>query len=294
VVGTATGKGFAAKGHEVRFCDTSPERLLVLRRQGLRAVDAVELCGLGADAYLISVPTPTVESRIDLSYVLRASAAVGQAMASLDSKPLVVVRSTVPPGTCEQVILPLLGRESGRSGGVDFGLCMNPEFLRARCAEEDFLNPRVIVSGALDEWSDRRLRELYRPWPDVPVHSMSLQAAEGTKYAANLFNAAKISFFNELEQVFDSLGVDARAAFAAAAAGAEGLWNPEYGTRGLSAYGGVCLPKDTQAFLSFAESLGFGDAMVMLRATIETNDRLAAREAAGELGLREPAQAAVR
>src|SRR5206468_208605 len=82
--------------------------------------------------------------------------------------------------------------------------------VRARCAEEDFLNPRVIVSGALDEWSDRRLRELYRPWPDVPVRSMSLRSAEGTKYAANLFNAAKISFFNELEQLFDTLGVDAR------------------------------------------------------------------------------------
>src|SRR5207249_2890238 len=162
---------------------------------------------------------------------------VGRAIRGHAGYPLVVVRSTVPPGTSEGLVLPAVERESGRRPGDGFGLCMNPEFLREVSAEADFLNPRVIVIGALDARSDRAMRRLYAPWPEVPVVSMSLRTAEATKYTANLFNATKISFFNELEQVFSTLGVDARAAFGAAARGAEGLWNPEYGTRGLFPYG---------------------------------------------------------
>jgi UDPglucose 6-dehydrogenase len=111
----------------------------------------------------------------------------------------------------------------------------------------------------------------------VPVVSLDLRSAELAKYTSNLFNAAKISFFNELEEVALQLGADARAIFDAVATGCEGMWNPEYGTRGLAPFGGACLPKDTAAFLGFAAEVGLAKVMPMLRATIETNERVSRR-----------------
>src|SRR5262249_59026092 len=133
----------------------------------------------------------------------------------------------------------------------------------------------------LDQWSDSRLRALYAPWSDVATVSMTIRTAEATKYVANLFNATKISFFNELEQVFALLDVDARGAFAAAARGAEGLWNPEYGTRGLFPWGGACLPKDTSAFLTFAQEFDGDAGLSVLAAAIAANSALAEKEPPG-------------
>lgn len=277
VVGTATGAGLASRGHEVVFCDTSLDRVGVLRRQGHHAVDAESLWGLERDIYLISVPSPTRNGEVDLSYVTTAAETVGRAICGAAHRPLVVVRSTVPPGTTEEVVLPILERRSGLKAGHGFGLCMNPEFLRELSAEQDFMRPRVIVIGAVDEASDRHLRAMYASWRDVTTFSMDLRTAETTKYVANLFNATKISFFNELEEACAAIGADARAAFAAAARGAEGLWNPEYGTRGLFPYRGACLPKDTLGFLGFARRCGFVEDALMLQATIETNERIAQR-----------------
>lgn len=283
VVGTATGEGFAAKGHHVVFCDIAEERLRLLRARGLRALAPDALASERVDVYLISVPSPTVGGRVDLSYVEAAAAAVGRALGRHDRWALVVVRSTVPPGTTEDLVAPVVARTSGREPGPGFGVCMNPEFLRELSALEDFMNPRVIVIGALDAASERALRRVYAPWPEVPVVAMPVRAAEVTKYSSNLFNATKISFFNEMEQVCNELGVDARVVFDAVTRGTEGLWNPRYGTRGLYPFGGACLPKDTFGFLAFVEEAGLQTAMLMLRATIETNERLAAAQAPVEL-----------
>jgi UDPglucose 6-dehydrogenase len=283
VVGTATGVGLEAKGHDVVFCDISRNRLAVLRKRGLSAIAADALLEEDRDVYLISVPSPTVEGEVDTSYVAAAASLVGRAIAKREKWSLVVVRSTVPPGTTEGVVRPIVEREAGRAAGDGFGLCMNPEFLRELSAEQDFMDPRVIVIGALDERSDAALRRLYAGWPDVPVVSMSLRDAELTKYTSNLFNAAKISFFNEMEQICQAFDADARNVFGAVVHGAEGLWNPAYGTRGLFPYGGACLPKDTVGFLGFARERGLGDQMLLLQATIETNERLAVTQANVEL-----------
>ena len=274
VVGTATGLGLAANGAQVTFCDVSLDRIAVLRRRGLATVDAIELARRQFDAYLISVPTPTVDWQVDLSFLVEATATVGAALRSHPGKPLVVVRSTVPPGSTERTVIPLLEESSGLRAGLDFSVAMNPEFLRAATAEDDFAHPRVIVIGALDDESDAAMRRLYRAWADVPTMSMDLVTAESTKYVSNLFNAAKISFFNEMHSALERIGADATAAFGAVRMGAEGMWNPKYGTRGKAPYGGVCLPKDTAGFLGFAATNGFADLMQVLRATIAVNDRL--------------------
>ena len=117
VVGTATGAGFQAKGYRVVLCDTSLDRVALLRRQGFWSIDGASLANLHPDAYFISVPTPTVEGRVDLSFVEAAAQAVGRAMIDHPGHPLVVVRSTVPPGTTEDLVGPAVGFASGREPG---------------------------------------------------------------------------------------------------------------------------------------------------------------------------------
>jgi UDPglucose 6-dehydrogenase len=277
VVGTATGRGFTAAGHRVVFCDADPGRVERLRSEGWLAMRCAELPmeEFLVDAYLISVPSPTVLGRVDLSYVRDASSTVGHALKRQRGWPVVVVRSTVPPGTTDEVVIPVIEEVSGQSAGRDFGVCVNPEFLRARTADADFLDPRVIVIGALDIRSDRSLRRLYTSWTDAPVITTSLRTAEATKYVANLFNATKISFFNEMHGVLTKLGADPDVAARAVALGAEGMWNPAYGTRGGAPFAGACLPKDTLAFLGVLEQEGLASLAPILRAVVEVNDKVA-------------------
>jgi UDPglucose 6-dehydrogenase len=276
VVGTATGAGLSAKGHDVVFCDVNLRRVKLLHRRGFRAISASDLGSIHARAYLICVPSPTVDGRVDTSFVREAALAVGSALGAHAERSLVVIRSTIPPGTTRTVGIPALELASGRRAGIDFGVCTNPEFLRAATAERDFMEPRVIVIGALDDGSADELAAIYSPWEGVPVHRMSLETAEATKYVSNLFNAAKISFFNEMERFLRVIDVDADAAADAMTLGAEGMWNPAYGTRGGFPYGGVCLPKDTVGFLGFAEQIGRADLLPMLRATLRVNEEIAA------------------
>ncbi len=246
------------------------------------------LAELEIDAYLISVPTPTVLGRVDLSCVRDAASAVGRALWHHPAWPVVAVRSTVPPGTTEEVVIPILEDVSGRVGGRDFGVCVNPEFLRARSADADFMAPRVIVIGALDARSEIALRRLYSWWTDVPVIATSLRTAEATKYVANLFNATKISFFNEMHEVLTRLGADPDLAARAVSLGAEGMWNPAYGTQGRAPFAGACLPKDTLGFLGVLEEEGLASLAPIIRAVVEVNDRVARTARPLELDLKLP------
>jgi UDPglucose 6-dehydrogenase len=152
---------------------------------------------------------------------------------------------------------------------------MNPEFLRQASAEDDFECPRVIVIGADDDETDATVRRLYEPWSTIEIVSMPTRTAQSTKYVANLFNAAKIGFFKEMHAILADLGVDSHVAFTTAAKGAEGLWNPLYGTRGGAPYGGGGLPNDVAGFLGVAEELGA--KMFPLRAVVEVNADLEGR-----------------
>ena len=272
VVGVATGRGLSSVGVKVAFFDTSAIRIAGLRTQEQSVWSEAEVRERECDAYLISVPTPTRNGRIDLSAVKQASILIGSALANAPEWRCVVVRSTVPPGTTEEVVLPLLEQYSRKKAGSDFGLSMNPEFLRAASAEADFVNPRVIVFGVSDRLSGEFMNHLYSSWCGVVTESVTIREAEATKYIANVFNAAKISFFNEMHSVLEKMGIDSTTPFYIAALGAEGLWNPAYGTKGGSPFGGECLPKDTAAFAAIVRALGV-DAP-MLEATIATNVRL--------------------
>ncbi|HEX5587890.1 MAG TPA: UDP-glucose/GDP-mannose dehydrogenase family protein [Acidimicrobiia bacterium] len=273
VVGTATGMGFQSTGHAVQFVDINQERVDQLRREGFAANTAIDLSGASAFVFL-TLPTPNAGNRFELSAFRAGTEAVGAALRGATTFHTVVVRSTVPPGTCEGLVQPILEEVSGRRAGVDFGLASNPEFLRAACAREDFLMPWMTVMGARSRRTIERLLELYQGFGGEVRTFSNPAEAEFVKCAHNLYNATKISFWNEMWRVARHASVDLDGISKTVALSAEGSFNPEYGIQGGNPYGGACLPKDTRGFLGYARELGL--EMPLLEGVIEVNEGLAA------------------
>ncbi len=269
VVGSATGKGFATHGHNVTFVDIDPARIESLRNEGYAATDEIDLTGPPAWVFLV-LPTPNDGNRYDMTAFRRGVESVGEALRGASSIHTVVVRSTVPPGTCAQIVKPELERLSGRRCGEGFSLASNPEFLRAACALEDFLRPWMTVVASESKRTLELLRALYEPFGGDLRSFPDSTTAELVKCAHNLFNASKISFWNEILLVAERLGVDLRDVAETVANSAEGSFSPAYGIRAGQPYGGACLPKDTRGFLGFAEELGVD--MPVLRATVRVNE----------------------
>ncbi len=275
VVGRATGRGFGELGHDVIFVDTDPRVVRRLRQEGHRAIDPGALKEVQPSVSMICVPTPNdCTGRQDPTFLETALAAVGPLLTG-GGYHLVVIRCTVLPTVTENLVVPALEGWSGGKAGRDFGVCMNPEFLREASAEHDFLKPWIVVIGELDQRSGDLLEELYSPLcrrSDAPIFRTDLRTAEMTKYAHNLFNATKISFTNEMWLLSRELGIDGNQVMALTAQSAEGMWNPSYGIRGGFPYGGNCLPKDMGAIVNLAESQGWH--MPLLEATIDVNQRV--------------------
>src|ERR671911_772696 len=269
IVGASTGKGLSKKGYDVVFVDKNPAVVRNLKNQGYRAYLPEDLTShdICARTSMFCVDTPLRDQSgdkhkgVDLGNII--SAVTTHAEWLRDSKinshnngdkfyHLIVIRSSVLPGTTRGLLLPLIEKHSGLKVGEDFGLCMQPEFLRTVSAEEDFLNPRATVIGQYDNQSGDSLEKIYSSFEGEKIR-VELDMAEFMKFVHNCFNATKISFSNEMWLLGQSIGVDANMALQLAAKTAEGLWNPKYGIIGGQPYGGHCLPKDTQGFERFAQ-----------------------------------------
>jgi UDPglucose 6-dehydrogenase len=168
----------------------------------------------------------------------------------------------------------MLEERSGKKAGEGFALASNPEFLRAVSAEKDFAHPWMTVIASRDEATLQRMTDLLTPFGGELRTFEDPASAELIKCAHNIFNATKISFWNEMWLVAQRLGVDLDGVASTVAKSAEGSINPKYGIRGGAPYGGMCLPKDTCGFLGFAETIGV--EMPLLSAVVEVNDRLVA------------------
>jgi UDPglucose 6-dehydrogenase len=273
VVGTATGRGFVDAGHTVTFVDVLPSRIEALTGEGFDARDAIDLGSEPAFIFL-TLPTPHDGRKYNLSVFDQGVEDVGRALAKSDAVHTVVVRSTVPPRTSDDRVLPALEKASGKELGAGFQLASNPEFLRAVSAAEDFANPWMTVVASRSEETRNALRDLLLPFGGELRTFDDPNTAEFIKCAHNIYNATKISFWNEMWLVAQSLGIDADEVSSTVARSAEGSINPEYGIKGGAPYGGVCLPKDTNGFLGFAA--GIGVYMPLLTAVIDTNERLQA------------------
>ena len=273
VVGTATGKGLQSQGHHVTYIDTNPQRLAQLRQEGLHATNTITLSDQPTIIFL-TLPTPNDGNHWDLHPLLTGTHAVAQALQHTQTPHTIVVRSTVPPGTTEQTIQPLLEHHSGKKAGEGFTLASNPEFLRAHCALEDFLNPRMTVIGARSRRTQERLHDLLAPFGGEVRRFDDPAEPEIIKCAHNLYNAAKISFWNELWHIACAIGADPATIADTVARSAEASYNPNYGIRGGAPYGGACLPKDTKGFLGYAAGLGLD--VPLITAIDQVNERMRA------------------
>jgi UDPglucose 6-dehydrogenase len=272
VVGSATGRGLAAAGHTVTFVDIAPARLAALADEGLDARPALDLAGEPESFIFLTLPTPNRGGSYDLTALRQGAEDVGRALRQADARHVVVVRSTVPPGTTEGVVRPAVEQAAGLLEGDGFSIAANPEFLRAASADDDFRWPWMTVVGARSRRVGERLGDLLSPFGGELRVFGDPATAELVKCAHNIYNAAKISFWNEMWLVCRRLGIDHDDVAGTVARSAEGSFNREYGIRGGAPYGGECLPKDTLGFLGFASSIGV--RMPILEAVTEVNDVL--------------------
>jgi UDPglucose 6-dehydrogenase len=270
VVGGATGKGFLGKGHRVAFCDISPYARARFALGGYEVCEDYDLNDF--DVSMLCVNTPTHNGKIQYGNLQQAVKKLGTRLADSRGFHLVVVRCTMLPGTTEEMVVPMLEQYSRKKAGRDFGVCVNPEFLREASADDDFANPWLTVIGASERRSAEELKKLYGPFgSDIVI--TEIKVAEMMKYVHNMFNATKISFFNEMHLVCQSLGISSDVVNSMVARSAEGMWNPWYGIKGGKPYGGMCLPKDTRAFRTYARELNLNH-MLLLDAVIKVNEEM--------------------
>jgi UDPglucose 6-dehydrogenase len=279
VIGKATGLGLIEAGHEVTFVDIKEDLIKNLNQEGHQAVLAEDLDVNAIQAFFLTVLTPTVKGEIVLDYLKKALENLGRKLKAKKDYCLIVGRSTMPPQTTEELIIPMIEKYSGKKYSKDFGVCMNPEYLREISSESDFKNPWVIVIGTNDDKSYETLKEIYANY-ECPVYRLSFKAAEMQKYVHNLFNAAKISFFNEMRMVGEKVGFSDEKMdeiFKITAVSSEGIWNKMYGLKNYGAFGGSCLPKDTKAFSTFAKKR-YNFKTKLLDQVIEVNDDFKAKK----------------
>lgn len=221
----------------------------------LRATTEMDDEGLRlCDLYFVCVGTPSrVNGGIDLTYVRRVCEQIGGMLVNHDVAPVVVLRSTMLPGTIREVVIPTLEEHSGKQAGADFGVCINPEFLREGTAVYDYYHPPVTVIGELGPASGNVLARLYTD-TSGPLVRTDIETAEMVKYADNAWHALKVGFANEIGNVCKGLGVDGHAVMDIFCKDTKLNLSRYYLKPGF-AFGGSCLPKDLRALLYKAKTL---------------------------------------
>lgn len=226
-----------------------------------------------SDVIFLALTTPShSDGSIDLSIIKAAAETVGQTLAETDGGYLVVTKSTVIPGTTDEVLSPLLAEASGKKIGDDLYVAVNPEFLREGSAVSDFMNPDKIVFGAEDNIAFSQLRKIYQPLLDVndsiSIVETGLREAEMIKYSNNAFLAAKVSLINELGNICKEYNVDTYEV--AEALGFDERISEKFLRSGLG-WGGSCFPKDIAALSAAAGKKGYNPGI--LEAVTEVNNK---------------------
>lgn len=300
-VGLVSGACFAEIGHECLCVDLDPSKVERINRgeapiheegldamlqrhagKSLRATTDLAAAVRWSEVTFIAVGTPFNGETIDLSYIEAAARSIGEALAEKDVHHTVIVKSTVVPGTTDDVVRPILEEASGRVAGTDFSVGMNPEFLTEGTAISDFMIPDRIVLGGASERAIAVQREIYSYFVKTPVVEVNNKTAEMIKYTSNSVLATLISFSNEIANVCSAIG-DIDVADVMRGAQLARYFGVPNGddvpalapiTSFLWAgcgYGGSCLPKDTKALSAHANR--HGERMPLIDAVIDTNAR---------------------
>jgi UDPglucose 6-dehydrogenase len=246
----------------------------------LSATQDVAQAVVGSDVTLIVVPTPsTVEGGFSIDYVVEAAKSIGRGLRAKQGYHLVVLTSTVLPGSTEYGMLPVLERESGKQAGKDFGVCYSPEFIALGQVIKDFLSPEFLLIGEHDERAGKLLESVYTAVCDnqPKIARMNLVNAELTKISVNAYVTMRISFANMVASISEQLpGGDVDTV--TAALGLDTRIGSRY-LKGAVAYGGPCFPRDNQALAYLAGQLGQSGALAEAVHAYNTssNRRLAER-----------------
>lgn len=287
-VGAVSGACLAELGHEIIGVDTNLQKVESLNsgvspivERGvddrvrsavqagrMTATNDVERAVAGSEVSLISVGTPSDSAgQVSFAAIDGVVREIGQAIRRKTEGHAVVLRSTVPPGTTEGRIAPLLEEAAGREIGRELSLSMNPEFLREGSAVKDFYAPPFTVAGSVTQDGYARVEELYHGI-EAPFVPTSCHCAESLKYLSNVYHAVKITFANEFGAVLGSLGMDSREALDLFCQDTDLNISRAYLRPGF-AFGGSCLPKEIRAITAQARALGL--EVPMLSSVLQSN-----------------------
>lgn len=273
-VGCVSAACFAQEGHDVIGVDVSPTKVGIINEGRSPIVEA----GIGellnqvvaakklhattdsADAILktelslICVGTPSnANGSLDLKYVKRVCEEIGDALKRKKEWHVIIVRSTMLPGTVETLVVPTLEESSGKKAGRDFGVCINPEFLREGTSLKDFYAPPFTLIGADEEVVAKTAGNLYAGI-NAPLYVVGVKAAEMVKYTCNCFHALKVGFANEIGNICKELSIDSHQVMNVFCQDTKLNLSPYYLKPGF-AFGGSCLPKDLRAITYKAKEL---------------------------------------
>lgn len=231
---------------------------------------------------IIAVGTPFDGEKIDLSQIRKSAEEIGAALKEKNAYHVIIVKSTVTPGTTDEVVLPILEKYSGKKAGIDFGVGMNPEFLREGCAVNDFMSPDRIIIGGIDNKTINKILELYKVFSGTDILTTNNKTAEMIKYTANSLLATLISFANEIANICTiTQNVDIKEVMSGVHLDkrlnpilpGNNRVNPDF-LKYLEAgcgFGGSCFPKDIKALISYSEEQG--ENPKLLKSVIEINQK---------------------
>jgi GDP-mannose 6-dehydrogenase len=267
-VGCVSAACLAHRGHQVVGVDVNPAKVDLVTRGvapvveerigeltaevvasgALRATTDTAAAIAGTEVSLVCVGTPSAPNgSLSTTYLERVAEEIGAALAAKDGWHTVVFRSTMLPGTCTGLLIPILEKSSGKTAGVDFGVAVNPEFLREGSSVKDFFDPPKTVIGETDPIAGDAVARLYEGLPGE-VFRVAIEVAEMTKYADNSYHALKAAFANEIGAVCRALGVDSHQLTEIFLADRKLNVSPAYLRPGF-AFGGSCLPKDVRGLV---------------------------------------------
>ncbi len=293
-VGTVSAGCLAKEGHEIIGVDPVKTKVQLInagkspiierdidkiireavKTGRLRATDDTVQAIRDTELSVVCVGTPSqINGNLDLTHVRNVCEQIGYALKSKSARHIVVIRSTILPGTMRRVVIPVLEENSGKKAGKDFGVCNNPEFLREGSAVVDFAFPSKTVIGELDEASGDAVATLYTKL-NAPLIRTDIETTEMIKYIDNSWHALKIGFANEIGNLCKSFSIDAHKAMGIFCQDKKLNISPAYLKPGF-AFGGSCLPKDLRA-LAYSAKLHDLE-LPILNAILPSNELQVAR-----------------